>query len=129
MRADIRQCHVSPARNTPFLPGSADGLSVLPLHQGPQENVALVRWEKGTRFNRHRHWGGEEIMRKHPLRPRMQLFIGETFFSIMVRDRANDGAIYALDIMTRESSWPEALVRLKVLNEGGKHIIRRKDPL
>ncbi|MGP1253275.1 MAG: cupin domain-containing protein [Kiloniellales bacterium] len=44
-----------------FLPGSAPGLSVLPLHSHGTENVALVRWEPGTTFNRHRHWGGEEI--------------------------------------------------------------------
>jgi len=45
-----------------FVPGQVSGLSVLPLHQGPEENVALVRWEPGTTFNRHRHWGGEEIL-------------------------------------------------------------------
>ncbi len=59
--ADQDQKHID-TRNTPFLPGSAEGLSVLPLHRGPSENVALVRWDKGTRFNRHRHWGGEEIL-------------------------------------------------------------------
>ena len=36
-------------------------LKVLPLHSVASENVALVRWAPGTRFNRHRHWGGEEI--------------------------------------------------------------------
>ncbi|MEM1391261.1 MAG: cupin domain-containing protein, partial [Pseudomonadota bacterium] len=25
------------------------------------EGVALVKWEPGTVFNPHRHWGGEEI--------------------------------------------------------------------
>ncbi|NNC38025.1 MAG: cupin [Hyphomonadaceae bacterium] len=44
-----------------FLPGSAPGLTVLPLHIEPSENVALVRWAPGTEFNAHRHWGGEEI--------------------------------------------------------------------
>lgn len=44
-----------------FSPGVADGLSVLPLHQAGHESVALVRWEPGTRFSTHRHWGGEEI--------------------------------------------------------------------
>ncbi|MDD9717170.1 cupin domain-containing protein [Dinoroseobacter sp. PD6] len=44
-----------------FLPGSAPGLSVLPLHAVPGESVALVRWAPGTRFAAHRHWGGEEI--------------------------------------------------------------------
>lgn len=45
-----------------FLPGSAPGLTVLPLHSWGTEQVALVRWEPGTRFNRHRHRGGEEIL-------------------------------------------------------------------
>ncbi|MEM7720775.1 MAG: cupin domain-containing protein [Pseudomonadota bacterium] len=44
-----------------FLPGSAPGLAVLPLHSVPGENVALVRWEPGTKFSGHAHWGGEEI--------------------------------------------------------------------
>jgi anti-sigma factor ChrR (cupin superfamily) len=44
-----------------FLPGSAPGLTVLPLHSTNTENVALVRWAPGTKFNPHRHWGGEEI--------------------------------------------------------------------
>jgi len=45
----------------PWLPGSAPGLSVLPLHEFGDEHVALVRWEPHTRFQRHSHWGGEEI--------------------------------------------------------------------
>lgn len=45
-----------------FLPGQVPGLSVLPLHSHVAENVALVRWRPGTQFNRHRHWGGEEIL-------------------------------------------------------------------
>lgn len=45
-----------------FSPGSAPGLSVLPLHSHGAEGCALVRWEPGTRFNAHRHWGGEEIL-------------------------------------------------------------------
>lgn len=44
-----------------FLPGAASGLSVLPLHAHGTESVALVRWAPGTKFNAHRHWGGEEI--------------------------------------------------------------------
>ena len=60
-KSDQDQKHIDTG-NASFLPGSAEGLSVLPLHQGPHENVALVRWDKGTRFNRHRHWGGEEIL-------------------------------------------------------------------
>nr|WP_309502530.1 cupin domain-containing protein [uncultured Roseovarius sp.] len=44
-----------------FRPGTAPGLSVLPLHSAATENVALVRWAPGTRFTPHQHWGGEEI--------------------------------------------------------------------
>jgi anti-sigma factor ChrR (cupin superfamily) len=43
-------------------PGLVAGLSVLPLHGFGTENVALVRWAPNTRFNAHRHWGGEEIL-------------------------------------------------------------------
>jgi anti-sigma factor ChrR (cupin superfamily) len=45
-------------------PGLVDGLSVRPLYaqEGHPEQVALVRWEPGTRFQRHTHWGGEEIL-------------------------------------------------------------------
>ncbi|MEM7082289.1 MAG: cupin domain-containing protein [Pseudomonadota bacterium] len=47
---------------TPFSPGLVHGLSVLPLHAHGTEQVALVRWQAGTRFHRHRHQGGEEIL-------------------------------------------------------------------
>jgi anti-sigma factor ChrR (cupin superfamily) len=43
-------------------PGLVPGLSVLPLHEFGTEHVALVRWEPGTRFQPHTHWGGEEIL-------------------------------------------------------------------
>jgi anti-sigma factor ChrR (cupin superfamily) len=46
----------------PWLRGSAPGLSVLPLHQFGEEHAALVRWAPSTRFHRHSHWGGEEIL-------------------------------------------------------------------
>jgi anti-sigma factor ChrR (cupin superfamily) len=45
-----------------FRPGLVPGLSVLPLHGFRGENVALVRWAPGTRFQRHTHFGGEEIL-------------------------------------------------------------------
>jgi anti-sigma factor ChrR (cupin superfamily) len=44
-----------------FAPGLVDGLSVLPLHQFEGESVALVRWQPGTFFSSHSHFGGEEI--------------------------------------------------------------------
>lgn len=43
-------------------PGMVPGLTVLPLHEHDPEHVALVRWAPSTRFERHRHWGGEEIL-------------------------------------------------------------------
>lgn len=43
-------------------PGSAPGLSVLPLHEFEEEHTALVRWAPNTQFVRHAHWGGEEIV-------------------------------------------------------------------
>jgi anti-sigma factor ChrR (cupin superfamily) len=42
-------------------PGLVPGLAVLPLHAFGSEQVALVRWEPGTRFQAHSHPGGEEI--------------------------------------------------------------------
>lgn len=58
---DTRQFSVK-TTEMEFLPGSAPGLSVLPLHNHGAENVALVRWQPDTRFSRHRHYGGEEIV-------------------------------------------------------------------
>jgi anti-sigma factor ChrR (cupin superfamily) len=48
-------------RAAPFAPGLVEGLSVLALHQFETESTALVRWQPGTVFNRHSHFGGEEI--------------------------------------------------------------------
>ena len=45
-----------------FSPGLVPGLSVLPLFSGGTANTALVRWEPGTVFQPHRHFGGEEIL-------------------------------------------------------------------
>ena len=45
-------------------PGLVDGLKVHPLYSqgGYPESVALVRWDPDTHFQRHTHWGGEEIL-------------------------------------------------------------------
>lgn len=43
-----------------WLPGLVDGLTVMPLHQFGGENVSLVKWRPGTRFQPHP--GGEEIL-------------------------------------------------------------------
>ena len=45
----------------PWYQGLVDGLSVMPLSESGTRHTALVRWEPGTRFNAHRHFGGEEI--------------------------------------------------------------------
>lgn len=45
-----------------WLPGSASGLSVMPLAESGTEHTALVRWAPGTHFHPHRHVGGEEIL-------------------------------------------------------------------
>ena len=49
-------------RQARWMPGLVPGLSVMPLHEFEGEHSALVRWAPGTFFNRHRHWGGEEIL-------------------------------------------------------------------
>lgn len=49
-------------RQVLWMPGLVPGLSVMPLHEFEGEHSALVRWAPGTTFNRHRHWGGEEIL-------------------------------------------------------------------
>ena len=48
-------------RHCPWLPGLVPGLSVMPLSEFGTQHTALVRWAPGTRFNPHRHYGGEEI--------------------------------------------------------------------
>jgi len=45
-----------------WLPGQAEGLSVLPLHEFGAERIALVKWQPGTRFQEHAHPGAEEIL-------------------------------------------------------------------
>ena len=45
----------------PWYQGMVDGLSVMPLSESGAKHTALVHWDPGTRFNPHRHFGGEEI--------------------------------------------------------------------
>jgi anti-sigma factor ChrR (cupin superfamily) len=45
----------------PWYQGLVDGLTVMPLSEFGTRHTALVRWAPGTRFNPHRHYGGEEI--------------------------------------------------------------------
>ncbi len=61
MQPDDSQRRVVDTGAAQWLPGQAPGLSVLPLHEFGSEHTALVRWAPGTTFQRHRHWGGEEI--------------------------------------------------------------------
>ena len=49
-------------QDQPWHPGLVEGLEVLPLHSHESEHTALVRWQPGTRFKPHQHWGGEEIL-------------------------------------------------------------------
>lgn len=44
----------------PWLPGHG-GLQVMPLHDHLGEHVALVKWPANERFQKHTHFGGEEI--------------------------------------------------------------------
>lgn len=44
-----------------WFPGLVPGLSVMPLSEFGTQHTALVRWAPGTRFQPHRHFGGEEI--------------------------------------------------------------------
>ncbi|MDE2121099.1 MAG: cupin domain-containing protein [Betaproteobacteria bacterium] len=57
---DLRRGVVD-TREARWWPGLVPGLTVMPLHEFASEHTALVRWDPGTRFRSHRHWGGEEI--------------------------------------------------------------------
>jgi anti-sigma factor ChrR (cupin superfamily) len=46
--------------NAEWLPGNGN-LQVMPLHSFGNEQVALVKWPAGERFQPHTHHGGEEI--------------------------------------------------------------------
>ena len=48
-------------RAAEWRPGQVPGLTVLPLHAFGTQHTALVRWAPETFFQRHTHWGGEEI--------------------------------------------------------------------
>lgn len=61
MQRDDSQRRVVDTAAARWQPGLVPGLSVLPLHEFGSEHTALVRWAPGTAFQRHRHWGGEEI--------------------------------------------------------------------
>lgn len=62
LQAEDRQPIVVDSNAATWRPGLVDGLQVLPLSEFGTEHTALVRWRPGTRFQPHRHWGGEEIL-------------------------------------------------------------------
>ena len=49
-------------RNADWFEGLVTGLTVLPLAEFGTRHAALVRWAPKTKFNPHRHYGGEEIL-------------------------------------------------------------------
>lgn len=61
MQPDDQQRVAVQTPQADWRPGLVEGLAVLPLHAYGTEQVALVRWAPGTQFQRHSHYGGEEI--------------------------------------------------------------------
>jgi len=61
LEIDDDQRIVVDSASMPWYQGLVDGLSVMPLAEFGTRHTALVRWAPGTRFNPHRHYGGEEI--------------------------------------------------------------------
>jgi len=61
LHADDVEHVVVDVQNSHWRQGLVAGLSVMPLSDYKGEHSALVRWQPGTVFNPHRHWGGEEI--------------------------------------------------------------------
>lgn len=59
---DDTQRTVIDTRNADWFQGLVSGLTVLPLAEIGTRHTALVRWAPETRFNPHRHYGGEEIL-------------------------------------------------------------------
>ena len=58
---DLEQLTIN-TQQSQWLPGQAEGLSVLPLHEHNGVSTALVKWAPHTRFGGHVHPGGEEIL-------------------------------------------------------------------
>ncbi len=61
LEPDDRERHVVHTSTAPWHHGLVPGLEVMPLSVFGTQHTALVRWAPGTRFNAHRHYGGEEI--------------------------------------------------------------------
>lgn len=60
--AEDRQPVCIDTAHATWQPGPMPGLQVLPLHQFASERVSLQCWAPGTRLERQRHRGGEEIL-------------------------------------------------------------------
>ena len=56
-----QHCVALDTRTAQWSAGLVPGLSVLPLSSFGTQSTAMVRWAPGTRFQPHRHFGGEEI--------------------------------------------------------------------
>jgi anti-sigma factor ChrR (cupin superfamily) len=59
--ADDQAQVITDTNRSKWSPGLVPGLTVLGLHEFEGEHVALVRWAPATRFNSHKHRGGEEV--------------------------------------------------------------------
>lgn len=59
--AERRPIRVDTA-TAPWQPGMRDGTGVIPLFRSGAESTALMRYDAGAGFYRHRHIGGEEIL-------------------------------------------------------------------
>lgn len=59
-RHDLQHSVLRP-RDRVWNPGLVPGLRVLSLGEYEGAHTALVKWDPGTRFQYHRHYGGEEI--------------------------------------------------------------------
>lgn len=59
---DDNQRTIIDTQNTDWFEGLVTGLTVLPLAEFGTRHTALVRWAPKTKFNPHRHYGGEEIL-------------------------------------------------------------------
>lgn len=58
---DVQRVVVHSAKHC-WHPGLVPGLEVLPLSQFGTAHTAMVRWAPNTFFNRHFHYGGEEVL-------------------------------------------------------------------
>ncbi len=61
MAPDEREFVRIDTTSTPWQPGEAEGVEVMPLYQHGRERVQLLRLAPGTRLGRRAHPGGEEL--------------------------------------------------------------------